>query len=818
MNTNIRPHQPEDELKGKTILLVNTGSLKKRFIIQRMKKLGVNIVALNKEKNWALPYVDDWIIADTADHTKALQQVESFIKDNRETKIDGAITFWEDDVLLTAKICDKFHFIGIPHAIAKKARSKFLFRDFCKNNELPYIKHQIIKNSKDIDVVVKNLSFPLVVKPVYGSSSAYVIKINTEEALREGYEYIKKAMSEKVESALTDGGDIMVEEYIDGDEVDMDILIQHGRIKFYSISDNDKTNEPFFVETGQSIPSSLPHKNQEDLIAMADETLEKLGIQNGCVHFEAKATKTGPMPIEINLRMGGDEVHSFVKGVWRVDLIKYALIIALGLHIKKINKPQNPYKYMAGRYFLAEQSGILSQLDVNKDIENKEYIEEVNIFKKIGDSVLTPPEGYDCMGWVTVSGDNFIDAEDNLHEALGLVKFEISKFHPASTIGKTLRKNKFSFSSIRKDSSLNNTKIERLRRIDIKNQRKLHIGIINNVYADQTNGLEVEQALTSVGNNIEKTLIERGYKTTLFDFNNLDEAFNKLRHSDIDLAINICERINNSSLLEPHAAAILDTLQIPYTGSSPFTLGLCIDKIRVKKLLSYHKIPTPKWDYVYSLSDKIDGDLKYPLIVKPANTDNSIGITNESVVTNEADLKKQLHKIIVEIGRPALIEEYIDGDEYDVSILGSEEDDLRVLPLSRSIFDNLPGGYWHIYPYEAKYSDNQIYKEKIIIERPPKKINKRLESLISEIALDTYNILDCHDYGRVEIKVDAHNNPYVLELNPNPSINIGDCVPAVAQLAGLDYGDFLEEVIRMTIQRYKSKPPYYHLQGNGISL
>ena len=101
-----------------------------------------------------------------------------------------------------------------------------------------------------------------------------------------------------------------------------------------------------------------------------------------------------------------------------------------------------------------------------------------------------------------------------------------------------------------------------------------------------------------------------------------------------------------------------------------------------------------------------------------------------------------------------------------------------------------------------------------MIQRPPKNISKRLESLITEISLDTYNILDCHDYGRVEVKIDKNNNPYVLELNPNAGINTEDCMPACAELIGLDYGDFIEEIIRMAIRRYKNRPPYFHLQAN----
>ena len=127
----------------------------------------------------------------------------------------------------------------------------------------------------------------------------------------------------------------------------------------------------------------------------------------------------------------------------------------------------------------------------------------------------------------------------------------------------------------------------------------------------------------------------------------------------------------------------------------------------------------------------------------------------------------------------------------------------------------MPEGYWHIYAYDSKWDDHQAYK-KIVVQEPAKGISTKLKSLIAEIALDTYNILDCHDYGRVEIKVDRNNNPFVIELNPNPSINRHDALPRLSKLVGMDYGDFLEEIIRMTIQRYKENPPFYHLQSDFI--
>ncbi len=801
----------DTDLENKTILVVNTGPIKKRFILQKLKKLGIKVIVLNKEKNWAQAYVDHWVLADTTNHRESISTIENFLASNPEIKINGVITFWEDDVLLTSKIIDKFNLIGIPYHIAKKVRNKYLFREFCRENNIAAPGHILIKSNDDLKEVVNTLHFPIVIKPAFGSSSAFVVRVTDKEDLQDIYRYVKNNISATSESALSDGLDIFVEEYIDGDEVDIDLLLQNGKVKFYSISDNfNKSKDIFFMDSGQSIPTSLPEKHQDELLEMVEETLERLGIQNGCIHFEAKSTRHGPIPLEINLRMGGDYVYSYIKDAWEIDLIEMTVKIALGQYIK-IDNQEEPEKYIIGWDLYPEDSGILVQLDISERLKHKRYLEELHIYKKIGEPVLVQPDGSEYLGWLTVSGASAVDAQDNLRDALDYIDFKVVKFDSASSIGKTSRKHNYSYISSKKDSLVRAAKFETIRRMSTQNLRKLHIGIACNIYDGEEGS--VEQDLMSVGKNIEKTLLKRSYKVSFFDFNNLSKVFNDLRVSDVDMVFNVCERINNSSLLEPHAASILDTLQIPYTGSNPFTLALCIDKIRVKKLLGFHDIPTPQWDYAYFMEDEIDDELKYPLIVKPGNTDNSIGITNDSVVTNKRQLTKQLEKIIIKLKRPALIEEYIEGDEYDVSIVGSDETDLRVLPLSRSIFDKMPKGYWHIYPFKAKWEEDPIYK-KIRIQRPPKNISKRLTSLISEIALDTYNILDCHDYGRVEIRVDKNDNPYVLELNPNPSININDCVPACAELMGMDYGDFLEDIIRMAIKRYKNRPPYYHLQSN----
>lgn len=805
LSTSLSNH-PEQ----KTLLVVNTGDTLKRFVFQQLKRMPIKVVVLNKEKNWAANYVDEWILSDTNDHQSSIAAVSNY---HSKSPLDGVITFWEDDVLLTSKIAEALKLPGIPYAVAKIARNKHDFRLFCSKHGLPTPKFIKLGSASDIDRAMSELKFPVVVKPTFGTSSAFVVRVETADQLPGTVDFIKNNISAQIESALHEGLAILVEEYIDGDEVDIDMLLQNGKVKFWSITDNHATSEPFFIETGDTFPSLLPESTQKELVDMAEMVLEKIGITDGCIHFEAKrSSEHGPVPVEVNLRLGGGFYYSFIKQAWQVDLIEHAVKIVFGEYFAKIEKPEKPKKYFAAECLIQKESGIIASLSFPEKFDKKLQVHEFEFFREVGDVVFTPPASFDYLGWITASGDNPHDAQDNLSAARKCVSYEIVPFSGLSMMGKTERKSPNSPAWLQAQEIKVSARYERVRYSDKKQQRRLKVGIACNTYNGVDGSIEAE--LTSVGNNIQKSLQERGYSTIFIDFNNLNDAVSILQSNKVDFVFNVGERLNNSSLLEPHIASLLDVFQIPYTGSSPSTLSLCIDKIKVKKLLTYHDIPTPKWDYAYDLDEKIREDLIYPLIVKPSNTDNSIGITQQSVVTNKQQLAEQIEKVLVELKRPVLIEEYLDGDEYDVSIMGSEVDDLRVLPLSRTVFDRMPKGMWNIYGYDSKWSETEAdYKDNYVsIQRPPKNVSHKLLSLISEIALDTYTILECHDYGRVEIKLDKDCNPHVLELNPNPSINIPNCLPSVARLMGMEYGDFLEEIIALAIKRYKNRPPYYHLQ------
>ncbi len=814
-----------ETLKGKAILFISSGNLSKRFIFQKAKNLGIKIVLLNTENNWANRYCDHLINADTYDHAAAITKVEEFL-DSKTCEINGAVTFVEDDLPLLAKLCEKFGWIGNSFESSINCRNKLKTRQILEQKGLgkysmPFAQ---VRSQRDIERACQKTGFPCVLKPAWGASSQFVVRVNDIKEAKNTLRYIQNTMSPQFDPIFSYGTEILCEGYIDGAELDVDVLLQDEKIKFFSFTDNFPTKEPFFVEAGDAMPSRHEDAILEKMLEMAKETIAAFELKNGALHIEAKIDSGMPKLVEINARMGGDYVYDWIKTIWGVDIIEEAMKIAAGIPSKPAKNPE-PSLHLTSKYIVPSASGVVAGITLPDISAHADKIHDISILKEIGDPVLVPPEGFDQLGWVTGKGRTYAEADENLQEAISRLSVTTARFDSTSSIGKTRRKDRFSYASIARKRIIQSARLEKIRGFDTKTVKSLHVGILCNKYEEageeepaengNINESLVHRDLTSVGLNIQKALEAKDHRVTFFDLNETPLPFEKIANANVDIIFNVCERINNASLLEPHAAAILDCLGIPYTGSNPLTLALCIDKIKIKKLLSFHNIPTPKFDYIFDKDEPVSDELRYPLIVKPANTDNSIGIDNNSVVESPKQLKERTEEIIEKLKRPVLVEEFIEGDELDVCIMGNAEN-VKVLPLSRSVFDDMPRGFWHIYPFRAKWTDDPVYK-KIRTERPAK-YSQKLTQLISEICLDVYNILDCHDYARIELRVDKDGNPYVIEANPNPSINMGDCVPASAELIGLSYGDFIEEILKSAIIRYRNRPPYYHLQSGLLNL
>ncbi len=302
---------------------------------------------------------------------------------------------------------------------------------------------------------------------------------------------------------------------------------------------------------------------------------------------------------------------------------------------------------------------------------------------------------------------------------------------------------------------------------------------------------------------IEKSLVALGYDVTHIHVD-LD-MFEKLRsmRDEIDIIFNLCDDgFFSNSKLEPHIPAMLDVLSIPYTGAGFRALASCLDKGRTKEILAYNKIPTPKFQIFTSIKTCSDKKLRFPLIVKPLMEDASIGIKRDSVVHNEEQLMRRVFVVLDRYNQPALVEEFIEGREANVGIIGTRKP--RVLPISEIIFDNLSDDLPNICTYSAKWIEDSDY----YVNTPPKcpaEIDEVLANKLRKIALAAYRIMRCEDYGRVDFRIDKQGNPYVLEVNPNPDISSDAGLARMAKADGMNYTQMISAILKSALEKNNIK-------------
>jgi len=329
----------------------------------------------------------------------------------------------------------------------------------------------------------------------------------------------------------------------------------------------------------------------------------------------------------------------------------------------------------------------------------------------------------------------------------------------------------------------------------------MRIAVLSNIFKECSDTKEVESDLSKVGSLVCDALKLNGHNIEFFDVN--EKTFGLLANSNYDIAFNVCERFNGSSFHEPHVAAMLELLNIPYTGSGPLALALCMNKVRVKEIMMHHGIPTPKWQVFSSRNKKLDPELKFPLIVKPSKMDNSIGITADSVVNNEKELQSMVGFILRTYNQPALVEEYIKGRDLDVGVLGNGNT-LTCLPIMEVAFKDMAPDPFRIFSYEAKWDEkSDLFKNTVY--KYPEDIPKYVELKIKRVAMELYKILDVKDYGRVDIRLSEDNIPYVLEMNPNPGISCDCSTPMAAKSLGWEYHEMIQKILECAMERYGLK-------------
>ena len=283
-----------------------------------------------------------------------------------------------------------------------------------------------------------------------------------------------------------------------------------------------------------------------------------------------------------------------------------------------------------------------------------------------------------------------------------------------------------------------------------------------------------------------------------------ENAFEKLRNTRPDIVFNIAEGMNGISR-EAQIPAILDMLNIPYTGSDPLTLATCLDKSRTKEILLYNKIRTPLFITVFDINELKDFTLNFPVIVKPVAEGSSKGIFNSSFVTGKKDLFKIVDEYLTAYKQPVLVEEYLPGREFTVALLGNGPDTI-VLPIVEINFSELPEGTVPIYSYEAKWIFDKR-ENPLDIFTCPAKVDAVLEQKINDVALKTYKVLRCKDWSRIDLRLDVNGEPNIIEVNPLPGIlpdpKDNSCFPKAARAYGMNYDDMINRVLYVSAKRHK---------------
>lgn len=279
------------------------------------------------------------------------------------------------------------------------------------------------------------------------------------------------------------------------------------------------------------------------------------------------------------------------------------------------------------------------------------------------------------------------------------------------------------------------------------------------------------------------------------------DAFERLRQLRPELVFNIAEGLHGASR-EAQIPAICEMLQIPYTGSDPVTLGICLDKIRTKEILTQHKVPNPRFWVVNSPAD-LPKRLTYPLMVKPPLEGSSKGVTDKALVHNRQELIRQVEWVTHTYGQSALVEEFLPGREFTVALLGNDSQ-LRVLPIVEINFASLPGGVNPIYSYEAKWIwDTET--DPLQIFTCPAQLEPFLAHQIEEVCRRAFSALGCRDWCRIDVRLDAAGHPHIIELNPLPGIlprpEQNSCFPKAARAAGLDYDQLILSVVEAATRR-----------------
>ncbi|MBM2825026.1 MAG: ATP-grasp protein [Dehalococcoidales bacterium] len=312
-------------------------------------------------------------------------------------------------------------------------------------------------------------------------------------------------------------------------------------------------------------------------------------------------------------------------------------------------------------------------------------------------------------------------------------------------------------------------------------EEKAVLGVLGEVAA-------VQQALTEMGYLVEQVPLSPP----------LDEVRRKLQALKVDLVFNLFEGFAGSPETEAAVAFILSELGLTYTGCPAPALSLGLDKVKTKLLLEASGLATPGYQLL-NTATLSTFKLSFPCIVKPAAEDASHGLSEESVVHDFASLQRQVERVSRLFGGKALVEEFVNGGEFNVTVLGTREPE--VLPVAEIVY-TLPADKPRILTFSAKWEPESLYYQ-ASQSVCPAAIDTGLRERLTNAARDAFRLLGGSGYARVDFRVDSAGQPEIIELNPNPDISPDAGAARQARAAGMTYNQFIARIVLLALEGTK---------------
>jgi biotin carboxylase len=419
-------------LRGAQVLIFQAGYSGKRFIFEHLKELGVKVSILDGPDSWAKCLVDEDVIEsyielDFTDYNTLFERAVDAILDSGIT-FDAVATFYEDAVAVVARLAEALNLPGNPSAACQAARNKYVTREIMRQHGLATPKCYRITDVVDLEPAGQHVGFPAILKPAFGAASMGVHKVSSQDELVDTFRAIRATMDVHLDTIWTQGTDLLLEEFYDGDEFDVDALMSKGEVVYASLSDNWACWEPWFQETGMNIPSLYPEEKQAELKAFASQTLRALGFTDGAFHVEVKYTSRGPRLIEVNARMGGMCVRDANLRTWGVDLVEEHIMTALGIPIRP-RMPPEPLVCFAQAAVNAPYSGIVERSDWLEGLDKYAHCRLKRYLAKAGAKVTGPEDGMpDWVAEIIFEGPDVSELLREMREAVQSLPVPIRPF------------------------------------------------------------------------------------------------------------------------------------------------------------------------------------------------------------------------------------------------------------------------------------------------------------------------------------------------------------------------------------------------------